>query len=1095
MRLSVQFKPYRELEMLRNDRSCIVVMDFAHILESRSPSLLFYGPTCIKRAAIAAVRGSPANRRSGDELSSLSSYEDALDDGPMGEEVQVDLKTDSTIACADETIQSAAVPPELPFTGHSMLTTVLLGKKCCVQVGNKDHSKYRAKVYALGGRLAKRVQDADLLVTPCAWGDQYKLARSFEIPVVGPGFIDALWEQRNSLDFELTDGVVEKFRLPVFARIKMYLYGFEAAGEDAEQLRQRAMANGAAIAGNVSCNGTYIVVVSRAGCSIEDLKVLHSELSAKSAMVYENWFYDSIAQGYALCEKHENYDARRVVASLMGSSASSVSGRSSPLGTRKRGADSPGVPPRTKKSMESMLLSPRVKELSCSDSSSGSSSPQIGAASPIRPNEITDQRHLVLIELRRTENNYVNILTFIMKMATTYLGDLDFDKKHQKGSHQVERSNSDRSDRGSEKASDRAVEKGSDRPSEKDRDEIITRFERQEIFKEIPNIIALHTTLLERMNDALEKVDFRNIAPIFHGEDACGLLPELETNSKTLKKRNTRKASLDKSGATTKDVVKENNIVATYKTFLNGLETIKDRVKTLLAENPRFAEFVRLVEEQPECNREKFLDLLIRPVQRWPSILILLKRYSDESERMAKALENSSKDSSVHEAKIRQEAADVRLGGQDAMRVHRFIEDSLRQMNDSKSQTLMICEALRIQNTIEDIPVRAMYWSKQYTLNYHCDATLVATSETLTQTSGQKLLRNVDVSCFLFSHGLEIARKKVNSKNNKTYKHVAFIHFDKIDTLLVNDEQDAFLRRLLEIVFREQRKELCVSASVSALPTSSSSKEGSSETDESETAPLPTEVTAENFEERVLLDLKDAQAKVTLMQKMDSTNKSPFHVERIVMTAASLDRKEGVRSDSLLLNLSHAHHGNTPVTQLARSLSNVSEMSTPKKLTRTFSNLIKKSLLGASSNKMARVETLSPHSPPGGAMQFSRSRHGVSISTTSLRPRLGAANSSAHQRSSMSLMSGELSSPENQPPSPLPSGGHATASSNQESTGQSLGDAVDDGAKPSAKRKKVEGGFALPVGRAPISPKWVRRSLSISRRAVSGNSKPERLDV
>lgn len=137
--------------------------------------------------------------------------------------------------------------------------------------------------------------------------------------------------------------------------------------------------------------------------------------------------------------------------------------------------------------------------------------------------------------------------------------------------------------------------------------------------------------------------------------------------------------------------------------------------------------------------------------------------------------------------------------------------------------------------------------------------------------------------------------------------------------------------------------------------------------------------------------------------------------------------------------------------------------------------------------QMVREESASPRSPPGGTMQFSRSRHGVSISSTSLRPRLGAANPSAHHRSSMSLMLSGSSSPENRPP-PSPT-------SNADQNGGQSDDQTDGNAKPSAKRKKVDGGFALPVGRAPISPKWVRRSLSISRKAVGRSSKSDKLDV
>lgn len=597
MGLCVQFCNQSQVELQRNNINTIIVQDFAPFLELRDSNLLYYGPTCIKREAALA---------------------------PAGEK------------------------PQLPFSGHSMLTTLLMNTKFCLQV-KKNQVTLRARIYALGGRLSKKFHEADLLITSYASGDQYKLAQNFGIPVVIPAFIDALWERRDSLDFKVTQDFIDGFRLPVFSRLKMHFFGFESGKKD--ELSGRATANGAAVAGSVSRDGTYIIVVDRNSVSMEELVKLDRELSPASTIVYEAWFHDSIAEGYALCEKQEKYNARQV--------AQQTSGRAvcSPTGRRKRGADaSPGMTPKSKKSMESLLLSPRVEELSRLESCSGVLSPAAGAASPIRAEQITDRRHLILLELRDTESNYLAVLRFIMRMVESKLMLINS-------------------------------------PVEK---EIITRFERQEMFKEIPNIIRLHEVLLKRIEDALSAMDFKNIAAIFHGEDACGIIPELDTSGKTIKKRTSRKAQ--------ERTAKENNIVAAYETFLNGQETIVDRVKTLTNENPDFAEFVRTVERQPECRREKFLDLLIRPVQRWPSVLNILKSYSDECEKLAKKLEERC-NGTKGDAQLRKEAAQVRLGAKDAIRVSRFIQSSLMQMNESKHQTAQICEALKIQSMIEDFPV------------------------------------------------------------------------------------------------------------------------------------------------------------------------------------------------------------------------------------------------------------------------------------------------------------------------------------------------------------------------------------------------------
>lgn len=73
MGFQVEFKSYTDLEMLGNDRSCIVVMDFAHILETRLSTLLFYGPTCIKRA-VAATAGSSPNANDAGNVGPPSSF-------------------------------------------------------------------------------------------------------------------------------------------------------------------------------------------------------------------------------------------------------------------------------------------------------------------------------------------------------------------------------------------------------------------------------------------------------------------------------------------------------------------------------------------------------------------------------------------------------------------------------------------------------------------------------------------------------------------------------------------------------------------------------------------------------------------------------------------------------------------------------------------------------------------------------------------------------------------------------------------------------------------------------------------------------------
>lgn len=61
-----------------------------------------------------------------------------------------------------------------------------------------------------------------------------------------------------------------------------------------------------------------------------------------------------------------------------------------------------------------------------------------------------------------------------------------------------------------------------------------------------------------------------------------------------------------------------------YPPFINFFEKSKEALEQCESNNPRFHAFLMIRQSQPECGRQTLKELLIRPVQRLPSVSLLL---------------------------------------------------------------------------------------------------------------------------------------------------------------------------------------------------------------------------------------------------------------------------------------------------------------------------------------------------------------------------------------------------------------------------------------------------------------------------------------
>lgn len=66
------------------------------------------------------------------------------------------------------------------------------------------------------------------------------------------------------------------------------------------------------------------------------------------------------------------------------------------------------------------------------------------------------------------------------------------------------------------------------------------------------------------------------------------------------------------------------DLLKAYPPYVNYFETMKDCLQLCDSQNPRFHAFLKINQSKPECSRQSLQDLMIRPVQRLPSISLLL---------------------------------------------------------------------------------------------------------------------------------------------------------------------------------------------------------------------------------------------------------------------------------------------------------------------------------------------------------------------------------------------------------------------------------------------------------------------------------------
>ncbi|XP_037300205.1 protein ECT2 isoform X2 [Manduca sexta] len=174
------------------------------------------------------------------------------------------------------------------------------------------------------------------------------------------------------------------------------------------------------------------------------------------------------------------------------------------------------------------------------------------------------------------------------------------------------------------------------------------------------------------------------------------------------------------------------DMVKAYPPFVNFFENTKEMLQQCDRENPRFHAFLKICQTKPECGRQSLQELLIRPVQRLPSISLLLDDI----------LKHTHKNNPDHAALVRA------LAG---------LREVMSHINEDKRKTEGQLQMFDIYNDIDQCPAHLV--SSHRSFVSRCE--VVELSKELSGRGDHLVL-------FLFTDTMEVCKKRSKAFNSKS---------------------------------------------------------------------------------------------------------------------------------------------------------------------------------------------------------------------------------------------------------------------------------------------------------------------------------------
>ncbi|KAJ7992843.1 hypothetical protein DPEC_G00266240 [Dallia pectoralis] len=551
-------------------------------------------------------------------------------------------KNDNRILGPPVLLHCALREEPLPFSSRPLYSTTMLHLSLCFTgFRNKEEVKTLVNlVHHMGGAIRKDFSaKVTHLIAYSTHGEKYKLAVCMGTPILTPTWIHKAWEHRDDIKFHAGDQEFRtEFKVPPFQDCVLSFLGF--TDEDKVNMEERTLKHGGRYLeiGDEKC--THMVVEEN---SVKELPFVPSK---RLYVVKQEWFWGSIQMDARAGESMYCYE--KTDSPVMKKAVSLLS-LNTPNSNRKRrrlrdtlaqlskGTEISPFPPRKRPSGEVSMGSlldisntPETCKAMADQSVESCRRSGFCAEAGRYRTRSTRKRTSGGTHSGGTHSEW-SFCCSSTPTAQLEHGVLDSPWPQTVPWQATEASWMDTSQE-SVRLSAGQEKKDHSRPSKSSTPTNLKLSARWQVSKELyqteSNYVDILHTVVKLFKLPLEK-EGQVGGPILAQEEIktiFGSIPEMydvHTRIKADLEELVMDWSEDKSVG---DIILKysKDLMKAYPPFVNFFEMSKDTIVRCEKQKPRFHAFLKINQSKPECGRQTLVELLIRPVQRLPSVALLL---------------------------------------------------------------------------------------------------------------------------------------------------------------------------------------------------------------------------------------------------------------------------------------------------------------------------------------------------------------------------------------------------------------------------------------------------------------------------------------
>ncbi|KAM7013062.1 protein ECT2 [Tautogolabrus adspersus] len=532
-------------------------------------------------------------------------------------------KRDNRIVGPPVVLHCAAKDEPLQFSCRPLYSTTMLNLSLCFTgFRNKEEMKNLVNlVHHMGGTIRKDFSTkVTHLIAYSTHGEKYRLAVCMGTPILTPSWILKAWEKRDEVLFHAgQEEFRTEFKVPPFQDCVLSFLGF--SDEEKVNMEERTLKHGGSYleVGDERC--THMVVEENS------VKELPFSPTKKLYVVKQEWFWGSIqmdaraGESMYLYEKNDSPAMKKAVSLLNLTTPNSNRKRRrfrDTLAQLTKETEISPFPPRKRPSAEHSLSMGSLLDISNTPDT-------LAGKQKMKGRNSTGDDTVTRNRIRRRKTRERRIRS-------------DREERRKRSSL-----NTSVLQQPEEDQQQPGTSTESSKPSKSSTPALSKQSARWQVSKELyqteSNYVDILSTILQLFKIPLEK-EGQVGGPILAQEEMktiFGCIPDIYEVHKRIKNDLEELLTDWSEDKSVGDIILKyvSELVRAYPPFVNFFEMSKETIVRCEKQKPRFHAFLKINQSKPECGRQTLVELLIRPVQRLPSVALLLndikKHTSDDN--------------------------------------------------------------------------------------------------------------------------------------------------------------------------------------------------------------------------------------------------------------------------------------------------------------------------------------------------------------------------------------------------------------------------------------------------------------------------------